>query len=69
MIGGCTQRKMGADRSPIETKMDVGNMAKDGLWMNIEMYGGMDHGQMDYGQILKWMKVGEHRRMEIVDGY
>jgi hypothetical protein len=38
--------------------------------MNIEMYvyGGMDHGQMVYGQILKWMKVGEHRRMEIVDG-
>ncbi len=29
-----------ADLSVIETKMDVGNMAKDGLWMNMKCIGG-----------------------------
>ncbi len=58
-----------ADRALIKTKMVGGNMATDELRMNIEMYGGRDHGQMDYRQILKWMKVGEYRRMEIVDGF
>ena len=53
-----TEKDGCADRSLTETIMDVGNMAKDGLWMNIEMYWGMDHGQMDYRQILKWIKVG-----------
>ncbi len=38
--------------------MDGGNMATDELWMNIETYEGKDHGQMDYRQILKWIKVG-----------